>query len=107
MKPLNKYLIKTTDQFDPEYFSSINEEIAAINVQIEHLPVVFKPEIIVSYLKDHLIQNDWITANPELATLVKSGSLFKGNIQSLFVSSRNNPGYYQGLESYLMEKFAA
>jgi hypothetical protein len=105
MKPFNKYLIKTTDQFNPEYFSSINDEIDAINAQIEHLPMVFKSEIIVSYLKNHSIQNDWTKANPGLATLVTSGSLFTGNIESLFASSRNNPRYCLDLESYLIKKF--
>ncbi|HET6996295.1 MAG TPA: hypothetical protein VFI06_14980 [Chitinophagaceae bacterium] len=106
MTLFNKYLIKTTDQFNPEYFSSINDEIDSISAQIGHLPAVFKPEIIVSYLKDHSIQNDWIKANPGLATLVASGSLFTGNIESLFTSSRNNPGYRKDFETYLMKKFA-
>jgi hypothetical protein len=105
MTLFNKYLVKTTDQFNPEYFSSINEEIDAINAQIEHLPVVFKPEIIVSFLKDHSLQNDWIKANPGLSALVTSGSLFTGNIESLFASSLNNPSYRQDFESYLMKEF--
>ena len=106
MTSFNKYLVKTTDQFNPEYFSSINEEIASINAQTEHLPVVFKPEIIVSVLKDHSLQNEWVKANPGLATLVNSGTLFTGNIKSLFASSLNNPRYRQDLESYLMKEFA-
>ena len=105
MKPFNKYLVKTTDQFNPEYFSSINEEIDSINAQIGYLPVVFKSEIIVSFLKDHSVQNNWIKANPGLATLVTSGSLFTGNIKSLLASSRNNPAYRQDFESYLIKKF--
>jgi hypothetical protein len=102
----NKYLIKTTDRFDPDYFSSINDEVDVIKSKTEHLSESFKPEIIVSFLKDHSIQNSWTIANPDLTALVTSGSLFTGNIESLFESSRTNPGYRQDLEKYLMEKFA-
>ncbi len=105
MSPLHKYLINATDQFNPDYFSSINEEITAINVKIEQLPLPFKPEIIVSFLKDHSLRNVWINANPELTTLVTSGSLFNGDIEALFASCTNNPGYRQDFESYLMKRF--
>lgn len=106
MHTYSKYFIKTTDQFDPEYFSSINEEVASINTKVEHLPVSFKPDIIVSFLKDHSLQNDWIKANPGLTELVTSGLLFTGNIESLFESCRNNPVFRKDLEIYLTKRFS-
>jgi len=106
MATFNKYLIKATDQFDPEYFSSINEEVMIINTKTEHLPFSFRSEIIVSFLKDHSLQEDWAKANPGLTALVTSGSLFTGNIEALFESCRNNPGYRQDLETYLLKRFA-
>lgn len=105
MKHFPKYLIKTADKFDPEYFSSINEEVASVNTQVESLPFSFKPEILVSFLKDHSLQNAWLKANPELVALVTSGSLFNGNIEALFESSRDNPGFRQDLENYLLVQF--
>lgn len=105
MKHFPKYLIKTTDKFDPDYFSSINEEVASVNTLVEFMPSFFKPEILVSFLKDHSLQNDWLKANPELVSLVTSGSLFTGNIEALFESSRSNPGFRQDLESYLLVQF--
>lgn len=106
MKHFPKYLIKTTDKFDPEYFSSINEEVTSVNTQVESLPPFFKPEILVSFLKDHSLQSDWLKANPELVTLVTSGSLFTGNIEALFESAKDNPGFRQDLESYLLVQFS-
>lgn len=105
MLPYNKYLIKHTDRFDPASFSSVHEEVIAINAQTGHLPVLFKPEIIVSFLKDHCLQNNWMKGNPGLTALVTSGSLFTGHIELLFESCRNNPGFRQDLESYLQEGF--
>lgn len=107
MLPFNKYLVKNTDRFDPAGFSFVNEEVVAINAQTEYLPVLFKPEIIVSYLKDHCLQNNWIRGNPGLTGIVISGSLFTGHIELLFESCRSNPGFRQDLESYLKEGFTA
>ena len=106
MNLYNRYLIKTTDQFNPEYFLSINEEIASINEQTEHISEIFKSDIIVSFAKDHSLQNDWIIANPVLTTLVTSGSLLTGSIEALFDSCRNNSTYRHDLEKFLREKFS-
>ena len=106
MRQYNKFLISADDQFDPEKFPSVNEEILNINEGTEHLPSFFKAHIIVSFLKDHLLQNDWIKANPQLTELITSGSLFSGNTESLFESSRNNPVFRQSLEMYLTKRFS-
>jgi len=105
MKQYNKYLIRSTDQFDPLNFSSVDAEIQLINKGTVSLPAFFKVEILISFLKDHSIENDWTEANPELTDLVTSGSLFKGNIESLFESCRSNGVFRQDLETYLRKEF--
>jgi hypothetical protein len=106
MKQYSRYLIRSTDLFDPENYSAVDEEVRAINKETETLPSLFKVEIILSYLKDHSIQNDWIIANPSLTNLVTSGSLFKGSIESLFESCRNHPAFRKDFEKYLVEQFS-
>jgi len=106
MRKYNKFLIKNTDQFDPEYFLSVSEEVANIKERTEHSPSPFKAEIIVSFLKDHSLENDWMKANPDLTELVTSGLLFSGCIESLFDSCRENPVFRQHLEIYLTKQFA-
>ena len=106
MKQYNKYLIRSTDQFDPVNFSSITDEIEQINEETVSLPSFFKAEILVTFLKDHSLENDWIKANPKLTDLVISGSLLKGNIESLFESCRHHPAFRQDLENYLEQRFA-
>ena len=105
MKQYNKYLVRSTDQFDPANFSSIDDEIQLINEGTVSLPPFFKVEILVSFLKDHSLENNWTEANPELTDLVTSGSLFKGNIESLFESCRSNPAFHRDLETYLKKEF--
>ena len=106
MNQYNKYLIKETDRFDAEYFSSVNEEVVKINAGVKHLPSLFRSEIIVSFLKDHSLQNDWMKANPGLTELTTSGSLFTGNIESLFESCRHNLIFRKDLETYLNKQFS-
>ncbi len=106
MKQYNKYLIKNTDQFDPEYFASIIDEVDSINERTKHLPTSFKAEIIVSFLKDHSMEKEWMKANPQLTELVTSGTLFTGSIESLFNSCRHNPVFRQHLELYITKGLA-
>ena len=105
MKQYNKYLVRSTDQFDPVNFSSVTDEIQLINEGTVSLPPFFKVEILISFLKDHFPENNWTKANPELTDLVTSGSLLKGNIESLFESCHSNPAFRQDLETYLKKEF--
>jgi hypothetical protein len=105
MKQYNKYLVRSTDQFDPANFSSVTDEIQLINEETVSLPSLFKVEILISFLKDHPLENNWTKANPELTDLVTSGSLFKGSIGSLFESCRSNLAFRQDLETYLKKEF--
>jgi len=100
-----KYLIGPTDQFDPVHYPSIDDEILIIIEKTHSFPLNFKIEILISFLKDHSIQNKWIGANPELTKLVTSQTLFVGSIESLFDSCRNNPVFRKDLEAYLKERF--
>lgn len=101
----NKYLVGLTDRFDPADYSAINDEIDIINERTNTSPADFKAEIIISFLKDHSLQNSWIATNPELTGLVTSQTLFTGSIEALFDSCRSNPVFRQDFEGYLKEKF--
>ena len=52
MKQYNKYLVRSTDQFDPVNFSSVADEIQLINEETVNLPPLFKVEILISFLKN-------------------------------------------------------
>ena len=105
MKHYNKYLVRSTDQFDPLNFSSITDEIQLINEGTVSIPPFFKAEILISFLKDHSLEDDWTKANPELTDLITSGALLKGNIKSLFESCHSNPVFRQDFETYLKKEF--
>lgn len=99
-----KYLIKSTDQFDPAFYSFVDNDLELIMNGIKHIACDYKAEFIVYYLKDHCFPNEWASANPELVELVKSKTLSSGNIESLFESCYNNPVFGQQLETYIKGK---
>jgi hypothetical protein len=102
-----KYLIGNGDNFDPNYFTFVGDDLAVMIDQVEHIAPDFKAEIIVTTLKNHCLQNEWIAANPELVQLVTSKSVYSGNIESLFDSCQNNAAFRLQLETYLKGKLAA
>ena len=106
MRHYNKYLVKKDDRFDPESFPSVSEEVISIRKHIEHLPSFHKADIIVSFLKDHSLQDNWIKGNPQLVELITSGSLFSGSTEALFESCRENPAFRQQLEDYLAKSLS-
>ena len=101
-----KYLIREKDQFDPEQFSFLTDDIAIIKDQIEHVPPFFRTEILVGFMKNHSLNNEWKNVNPQLAEMVSDGSLSSRNIESLFESCAGSPVFRQQLEEYLKRSFS-
>ena len=106
MLQYQKYLIKENDQFDPEFFSFVIDDMKLIKEQTDHVLPTFKTEIILSFLKNHSLENEWLKANPELTKLIGSGSLPTGNIESLFDSCRNKPIFRQQMETFFKREFS-
>ena len=101
-----KYLIKEGDKFEPEIFSSVMDEMTTLKEQIRNVSPAFKADILVSFLKDHSLDNNWIKANPELAKLINTGSLSTTNIEALFESCRNKPFFRKQMEEFLKQSFS-
>lgn len=104
--PLQKYLIKSTDHFDPIFYSFVDNDLELIMDETKHIVCDYKAEFLVYFLKDHCLPGEWEKANPELVELVKSKSLSSGNIESLFESCYNNAVFGQQLETYIKGKLA-
>lgn len=106
MKQYEKYLIGILDIFEPGNYPAVNAEIINVNQKTADSPFFYKEEIIISFLKNHSLRNDWIDANPQLTKLVTSGQIFTGNIESLFEACRDNKVFSGDLENHLTERFA-
>jgi hypothetical protein len=99
-----KYLVRGSDHFDPAYYTFVADDLVVIIDQVKHVSPAFKAEIIITLLKNHCLQDEWVAANPELVQLVTSKSLNSGNIESLFESCQNNAAFRLQLEAYLKGK---
>lgn len=101
MKHYTQHIVLQTDKFEPEDFSFIADEILIIKEQTKDLPLAFKANILISFMKDHSLQTHWINQNPELTEMVTSATLPTGNIEALFGSCRDNPVFRLDLEKYI------
>ncbi len=61
--------------------------------------------MIISFLKDHSLLNEWIKANPELTKAITSGAVFTGALESLFEACRENKLFQKQLEIFLIAQF--
>jgi len=104
MSLYNKFSIGNADQFNPEDYAFITEDLALMLEQIKHIPRDFRAEMIVSFLKNHCLRCEWIAANPELTRLVTSKSVFSSKIESLFEGCQGNSVFSRQLETYLKGK---
>ncbi len=89
------------DIFNAEKMPEMAKELSVIKTGIIKMPPYFKPEIIISYFKNHCIKNDWIKANPELVKLLLSGCFVTRHIEAQFEFCRMKPTYRENFETYI------
>ncbi len=106
MMRYNKYHIRDTDRFDPNDFPKVQAELENIVLAITGIPEINKEQIIISYLKDHPLEDDAITGNPELTRLLAAGHFITENIKALFESCRSNKAFLLDFEGYIRETLA-
>jgi hypothetical protein len=94
-------MLKNEEIFYENESPEMMKELSALGKLTAHTPVDFKPEIIISFLKNHSLKNKWIEANPVLAQLMISSSFATKHIESLFDSSRGKKDFLLAYESYI------
>ena len=99
-----KYLIKENDQFKPDDFPMLSEDLGMINLAMASVPSAFNTEMLISFLREHSIQSEQAFANPKLAEMIRSTSLPIANLEALFDSSNHNPLFQQQLAEYIRIK---
>jgi hypothetical protein len=94
--------IRDSKKFDPEeYPLVVEEELKQIKNQTSSFPSTYKLEIIVSYLKDHRLDNVWIDANPSLVKLITSRRMTTNGIESFLDSVKKHPQLLHDFEEYV------
>lgn len=93
--------IRNIEKFNPLNFPNAMSELAALRSGISDVPIYFKVEIIVSFLKNHTLPIAWIDANPVLTRMITSGFFKTSYLESLFESARDNKIFLQDLEDHI------
>lgn len=103
----NHVTIKNNENFNPANYPRAMSELSALQSGIAETAVYFKVEIVVSYLKDHILQTTWVDANPALTRMVTSGFFKTSNLESLFELARDNKIFLKDLEEYIGKQLLA
>lgn len=101
---ISRYLIKNDDQFVPNEFPQIEEDVNLIVASMAKWPAQENTEMLLSFVKDRSMRSEWVNANPVLAEMICTKSLPLKNLEALFASSSNNLLFRIQLEEYIMQK---
>lgn len=103
MKHYETYLIKASDRFIPERYPLVVKELVAITQSTQESPPLFKSEIILSFLKNESLKNDWLIQNAALSEMMRSGIIPAQNTKALFSACSKNDLFKRALEIYVYE----
>jgi hypothetical protein len=96
---------------EQDYFAVLSHpevvrEIKVMACQVSKVPGSFKREILISFLKNHSINIDWLVGNDELVQMVTSGPLKMYRTERLFELRRSNKIFIADLEGYIETELA-
>jgi hypothetical protein len=92
------------ERFNPDNYPKMVNEVTLMVDQLDPVPASYKKEMVLSYLKEQGMKNEWILANPNLANLIHSGSLPTAQLEALFQSCRWNKTFRSALERYVKDR---
>jgi hypothetical protein len=98
---MSSSIVKNANGFQPSDFPEAIKELAAIKEMIQSLRHRDNADIIVSYLKDHMIRTDLTQSHPKLVAILTSKNACHF-LEDLFLDSRDNAGFRLSLESYVV-----
>jgi len=101
-----RYNIRNTDQFRPDDYPKVLDELMNINNGIAGLPGSDKGDIIISYLKDHSIKGEFLNSHPGLAGLMTSRHFETTHLESLFDSCSVNSEFTEELEKFIRKNIS-
>jgi hypothetical protein len=99
-----------TQSIDTEnsFFTANNGDVAfelmELDKQIRVLPQQYRHNILISFLKNHQIQSDWVKANPQLVDFLTGAKKEIAYTEQLFEAFKKHPIYCAALENYIRAK---
>lgn len=107
MSMYHKFLIKETDRFDPANFPELKTCLEQIVLQLNREPAGPKAEMLLSFVKDHCINSQFVLNHPKPAALISTKSLPLGVVEDMFEASKGNPSFRNNMKTYVRSYFTA
>lgn len=102
----NKYSIALTDTFREQNYPDVVRELALFKQYTVDLPCVDKAAMLISFLKDHLIQSDLVRAHPDLVGCITSRQTIVIHMENLFAACGANSSFRNDFEQYIRHQLA-
>lgn len=100
----NTYKILEMDTFNPLNYPLVEKELNKLRLEIMHLPLPYRSEIVISFLKEITIKANWAQLNPELVDFMKYTIFPIQQLKYLFTSCQNNMIFLNDFEQYIISK---
>ena len=94
------------DSFDVLRHPEVFKEIKVLAYHVSKVPSSFQREILISFLKNHSINIDWLIGNDVLVQMITSGSLKMYHTERLFESRRTSKAFIADLEECIETELA-
>ena len=99
-----KFTVTETNHFIPSRYPVLETHLQQLVVQLAAEPEC-KTDMLLSFVKDHCIDSGQVSAHPQLARLISTGSLPVQIIEALFEAGRNSPPFKKELEEHIRNRF--
>jgi hypothetical protein len=97
----HKFQIGEADRFNAAHFPELQTSLAKINGLLNNEAGGPVAEMLLSFVKDHSINSQFVLNHPRLAMLISTKELPVYVMEALFEDSRKNPSFRQDLEAYI------
>ncbi len=101
MNSFTAYRIKDSERFNPYNYPIVRDELQEIFKATGSFSARDKQYIIISFLKNHSLKNEWIRAHPELTSLFTEQQFATSHIEALFDSCKDNLPFMHSFEDYI------
>ena len=85
-----KYEIKAGERFNADNCPMVISQLVELQEGMARFPGNNKDYIVISFLKNHSISNEWIASNPEVAQQMITGSFAVSQIEAYFEGCKHN-----------------
>jgi hypothetical protein len=95
------YTVQENTQFDAGSYPLVASEVSNIREKMSHFPAGNKSAIVISFFKDHCLDNRWLADNKAMTTLVLSSAMKSPHVEALFEGCRNRKMFLEQFEHYI------